>query len=617
MKGKRMIFAVILALVVCLVLIPTCAFADDEGNTPVPSTENPVVGVPGEGASGDEDSTVDPVDGVSSDPNANNDGEDVNDPKANNDGEDANDPKANNDGEDANNPNTNNDGEGSNDPNVDSDENVPALLGSAAPANVASTLQDQINIVGTTQTTITLDKDYNESITINDGQNITLDLNGHKLTNAPGDHTIFNKGTLTIIDSVGAGVVDNVSHGCAALVNAGTVNIEGGTFTRSKENGTSNENAGGNSWYTIKNLGIMTISGDVNVNQNGHFSSLIANGWQSTGKPQCGVPYNSHLVKLTINGGSFSGGINTIKNDEYGILEINGGTFSNVQDTVVMNWNVAVINGGSFSTDGDHVVTNGCYYMKNYPDAAKGELTINDGTFNAIDGGNGNLFGWSKDATQNKGTLTINGGSFTGNANSDDSGMTYDVIYNNGVFTDGNVKNLVGSNVAVISANGKTAVASSEDAASVKTIIDEAAKSGSTLVIDKLPMDVSVGNVPAGVTVVNNSGNTVTVNGVAVRSGESYTVPGAPTAEPLYVKYFVIEGKDAEWTKGSDAQLKFRLNSADLLKVLIDGVEVEFTVADDGTVTLASAVLEALDAGEHEITFVFADGSCSTHFTVK
>ena len=90
-----------------------------------------------------------------------------------------------------------------------------------------------------------------------------------------------------------------------------------------------------------------------------------------------------------------------------------------------------------------------------------------------------------------------------------------------------------------------------------------------------------------------------------------------PAAEPLYARYFVIEGKDAEWTKGSDAQLRFRLNSADLLKVLIDGVEVEFTVADDGTVTLASAVLEALDAGEHEITFVFADGSCSTHFTVK
>ena len=94
MKGKRMIFAVILALVVCLVLIPTCAFADDEGNTPVPSTENPVVGVPGEGASGDENLTVDPVDGVSSDPDANNDDEDANNPDANNDGEDANNPDA-------------------------------------------------------------------------------------------------------------------------------------------------------------------------------------------------------------------------------------------------------------------------------------------------------------------------------------------------------------------------------------------------------------------------------------------------------------------------------------------------------------------------------------------
>ena len=51
------------------------------------------------------------------------------------------------------------------------------------------------------------------------------------------------------------------------------------------------------------------------------------------------------------------------------------------------------------------------------------------------------------------------------------------------------------------------------------------------------------------------------------------------------------------------------------MKVLIDGVEVEFTVAEDGTVTIASAVIEALDAGTHEIEFVFADGSCTTTFT--
>lgn len=51
------------------------------------------------------------------------------------------------------------------------------------------------------------------------------------------------------------------------------------------------------------------------------------------------------------------------------------------------------------------------------------------------------------------------------------------------------------------------------------------------------------------------------------------------------------------------------------MKVLIDGVEVEFTVAEDGTVTIASAVIEAFESGTHEAQFVFADGSCMTTLT--
>ena len=108
-----------------------------------------------------------------------------------------------------------------------------------------------------------------------------------------------------------------------------------------------------------------------------------------------------------------------------------------------------------------------------------------------------------------------------------------------------------------------------------------------------------------------------------VKKGETYTVPEPKPAEesktaasaPLYAKYFVIEGKNAEWTKGSNADLKFVLNSKDVVKVLIDGAEVEFTVAEDGTVTIAAAVIEALEAGTHEIEFIFADGSCKTTFT--
>ncbi len=452
--------------------------------------------------------------------------------------------------------------------------------------------------------TIVLKDNVTESVTIDAGKTITIDLNGKTLTNENGKHTIINKGTLTIIDSVGTGVVDNVSHGCGALVNTGTAILDGGTFTRSKENGTTS-GANGNSWYVIKNVGTMTINEGVTVKQNGQYSSLITNGWYSDSDNTEGATPKKDTAKLTINGGTFSGGINTIKNDDYGILEINNGTFNNVQN-VVLNWNVAEINGGTFTTDGKQVVSNG-YCDAN---ADKGELTINGGTFNAVS--NGNLFGTGGGATNDTGTITINGGNFNGTANSEN--QAYDVIYNNGVFTDSNVKDLVNKDdVVVISANGKTAVANNKDAASIKEIIAEAVKSGEPLVIENLPEEASV-SAPEGVTIINKSDSTLTVNGVAVKPGESYTVPttAAPAFAPLSAKYFVLEGKAQQWT---DGDLEFVLNSNAVVKVLIDGVEVEFMVAEDGTVTIASAVIEALDAGTHEIEFVFADGSCTTTFT--
>ena len=92
----------------------------------------------------------------------------------------------------------------------------------------------------------------------------------------------------------------------------------------------------------------------------------------------------------------------------------------------------------------------------------------------------------------------------------------------------------------------------------------------------------------------------------------SATTTAATASAPLYAKYLVLEGRGQQWT---DGDLELVLNSNAVVKVLIDGVEVEFTVAEDGTVTIASAVIEALEAGTHEIQFIFADGSCMTTFT--
>ena len=66
--------------------------------------------------------------------------------------------------------------------------------------------------------TVKLVANATENITILAGKEITLDLGGYALTN-DGGHTITNYGVLTIEDSVGTGVVDNVTHARGALVN--------------------------------------------------------------------------------------------------------------------------------------------------------------------------------------------------------------------------------------------------------------------------------------------------------------------------------------------------------------------------------------------------------------
>ena len=181
--------------------------------------------------------------------------------------------------------------------------------------------------------------DTTATIKVPNGKNATLDLNGKTLTNKTGEHTIIveNGATLTI---TGNGIVDNVSHGKGAIVNSGEVTLNGGTFKRSAEKGTYSSNGnGGNSWYTIANYGTMEINTGVTVENAGGYSSMIRNGGDVTAD-----------CNLTIEGGNFAGGINTVKNDSFGVLTINGGNFSNTAQYVIMNWNKAEITAGTFRT---------------------------------------------------------------------------------------------------------------------------------------------------------------------------------------------------------------------------------------------------------------------------
>lgn len=155
--------------------------------------------------------------------------------------------------------------------------------GEAVVAEEAKTLQEQIN-GASGATTIQVAADTTASLTIPKDKDITLNIApGVTLTNEAGKHTISVEkgGKLTV---TGSGKVDNVSNGRAAVYNApgGTVTLSGGTFTRSKEASTSASDGGGNSFYTLKNFGTMTVNDGVTVNQGadgaGKYSSLVANG---------------------------------------------------------------------------------------------------------------------------------------------------------------------------------------------------------------------------------------------------------------------------------------------------------------------------------------------------
>ena len=256
--------------------------------------------------------------------------------------------------------------------------------------------------------TVTLLKDVTADITIPAGKTMTLDLNGKTLTNV-NDHTILNNGNLTI---TGTGKVDNISHAKGALYNKGTVVVNGGTFDRSKENGKTSNDSGSNSWYTIKNVGSMTIHDGATVQTAGNnttlgkFSSLVSNGYFNAGD----YTNNRGLEQpiLTIDGGTFRGGLNTIKNDDHAKLTINGGTFSNYYQAVVQNHNIAEITGGTFTAASDaNTETYGIYNCGCGAGIDLGTLTVSGGTFT------GATYAVAEVSSQNA-IVNISGGQFAG-----------------------------------------------------------------------------------------------------------------------------------------------------------------------------------------------------------
>ena len=290
----------------------------------------------------------------------------------------------------------------------------------------ATTLQEKITAAENGDT-VSLSEDETGSITVSAGKDITLDLAGHKLTNTADNHTVtIEKGaSLTVLDSseAKAGTIDNVSHGKAAVVNHGTFVLNSGSLTRSAEASTLSEDgntaSGSNSWYVVWNTGSMTVNGGkilFSSDNQGYYSSLIDNGWADPSKNT-----EKAFATLTVTGGELSGGKITIKNDDYGILDIQGGTLTQACESFfsVFNWNDATISGGTINgtvgAQGDGQTGENAY--------EHGKLTISgdaklSGGVQTFDNANVSISGGTFTDTyfymgSNTATISVTGGAFT------------------------------------------------------------------------------------------------------------------------------------------------------------------------------------------------------------
>ncbi len=270
----------------------------------------------------------------------------------------------------------------------------------------------EINTSGTY--TLTSNITTSIKVTAND---VTLNLGNFTVT-ASTTHAIHNCGKNLLING---GTIDG-----AAVAGSGAIYTAPGASTVVQSSVLK-----GSKWYVLKNLGEMTLN-QVQLTQNDSGSSAIDNGWyacKAANGNDCNETapgVNGSLVKLTINGGLYEGGLNTVKNDDLSDLLITGGTFKNYTQDAFQNHGTATVTGGEFIAEtlwaiencgcespcdpGKLTVTGGDFKGKLHVKGAVSDVTVAGGSFDA-------------GISVEKGSLKIEKGSFTGDI-AVDSGAT-------------------------------------------------------------------------------------------------------------------------------------------------------------------------------------------------
>ena len=222
------------------------------------------------------------------------------------------------------------------------------------PIVAMDTLQELINNAAE-PVSAKLEGNIAGSLTVPQGKEVTLDLNGFTLTG--GDtHAILNRGTLCIKDSSGNGKIVASKANTSALRNAAVCVIDGGTFTRA--------DGEDNKWHTVENFGTMTFNGGKVIANDGQ-SFAIVNGWNY-------IDPGEQKAIMTINNIDMEVSPNGLKNCRGGILTMNNGTLRCTGYWGLSNdsTGVATINGGKIISDSYIAISDGGAKME-----------INGGTF--------------------------------------------------------------------------------------------------------------------------------------------------------------------------------------------------------------------------------------------
>lgn len=504
-------------------------------------------------------------------------------------------------------------------------DDVTALDGSIIVSDKDS-LEKAIAYADATETPIALQNDITGDFVIGTDKNVSLDLNGHKITNES-DHTITNNGTLTIKDSSEGktGTITNSTHGKGALVNnyGGTVDIESGTLTR--------EEATDNSWYVISNDGTMNIKGGSIINKVVKLtSSLIRNEGE-----------------MDISGGYLEHDFIAVKNDDTGkgelsTLTVSGDVVIKSPEQAIQNWTTAVISGGTM---------NGKVSTWGY-NGQCGNTEITGGTINGnitIGIDKSNLLNSSKipEVTISNGTINgdiefLTGGTSTAAPENTKGSF----VINNGVTINGDVKNPSAGTVEITDAtvtgtvsntgSGSMAVTESKvgsyDENNTIIFIDSskmdgtlipdsdignavamigattydtfdaaiaAAKSGQTI---RLMKNVEVNHavtIPAGVTLDGGKNTTITLtaelaNGAFITaSGDNVTIQNITIDTNENAKH----GVQFYCVKGGEMD-KVTVNGGYFTSVIVNGAEA----------TIKNSILN-LDEGQGYTNIEFAVGS--------